>query len=292
MGITYSFADNTVYGTEDINNITRSLVGAGVAPFVSKSSYNVSDLNALTAALVGSGVQLEGCKCGIQNKGEQNMTVTVDRGIVFFENGVRLEVDDDGYAVAATPNVSGFIYAFYNQALQTADILFAHSLPETGECVCLAEVSAEGELFDKREFAQSKIATLGKNLQNEIRLSRVEFKAYKDSDIISGHKRYAVGVVDADISKFNYALAYHISGKHKCVFDLKNNSFFVAISNYESSSTIRGMFTDGKKWYGGSGSRQYYGFEVVDGMLTFFADIEEGEEHFIYFPDSMTVTLV
>ncbi len=292
MGITYSFADNTVYGTEDINDITRSLVGAGVAPFVAKDSYNVSDLNVLTSALVGSGVQLEGCKCTVQNKGTQNMTVKVAQGIVFFEGGVRLTVDSGGYSVAVTPNTAGVIYAYYNQALQTADILFAGSLPESGEVVWLAEISAQGEISDKREFARAKVATMGRNMSAKVNLVKTEHKVYKDSDIISGYKRYAVAVVDADISKFNFAIADDNVNMNRCVFDLKKNEFFLAVDNYDATGTLRYVYTKGKEFYRGSGTNQRYGFEVVDGVLTLFTDIRQGEENFINYPGSMTVTLV
>ncbi len=289
MGIKYSFADNTVYGTEDINDITRSLVGAGVAPFVSKSSYNVSDLNVLTSALVGTGVQLEGCKCTVQNKGTQNMMVRVAQGIVFFESGVRLTVDSSSYTVAVSPNTAGFVYAYYNKALQTADILFAKSLPDSGEYVCLAEISAKGEITDKREFARSKIATLGANRVASVKLEQTEYINYKDSDYRIGHKRYAVGKVNTDISKFNYAIADFED--NRCIFDLRKNKFLLAVSNYNASSTIRKILTNGQVWFGGGGTYQQYGFEMVDGVLTLFTDIRENEEHFIHFLD-MTITLV
>ena len=55
MGLHYSFVDDESYGTEDINNITGELTGAGIAPFPTKDSYSTSDLNGLTSALVGSG---------------------------------------------------------------------------------------------------------------------------------------------------------------------------------------------------------------------------------------------
>lgn len=291
MGITYSFADNTIYGTEDINDITRSLVGAGVAPFVAKDSYNVSDLNVLTSALVGSGVQLEGCKCTVFNKGTQNMAVKIAQGIVFFEGGVRLTVDSDGYFVAVSPNTAGVIYAHYNQALQTADILFAGSLPESGEYVLLAAISAKGEIADKREFARAKVATMGRNLSAKVNLVKTEYKTYKDSDIIVGYKRYAVAVVDADTSKFNFAIADDNVNMNRCVFDLKKNEFVLAVDNYDATGTLRNLYTGNNKWYTGSGTRQVYGLEVVDGVLTLFTDIRQGDESFINYPKTMNFTM-
>ena len=97
MSITYSFTDNVSYGTEDINAIAKDLTGAGVAPFPTQDTYSTSDLNALTEALVSSGVSLGGCLCE-----KTDNVVTVSQGIIFFENGVRMNVDSEGYVLAVT----------------------------------------------------------------------------------------------------------------------------------------------------------------------------------------------
>ncbi|MBE7024242.1 MAG: hypothetical protein E7412_07250, partial [Ruminococcaceae bacterium] len=96
MAILYSFLDNVSYGTDDINNITRRLVGAGVAPFPAKDSYSTSDLNLLTEAVAASGVMLDGCKCSLLCNGDTN-EISVAQGIVYFDNGATLEVDSEGF---------------------------------------------------------------------------------------------------------------------------------------------------------------------------------------------------
>ena len=270
MGITYSFADNTVYGTEDINDITRNLVGAGVAPFVSKDSYNVSDLNVLTSALVGSGVQLEGCKCTVWNKGAQNMAVNIAQGIVFFEGGVRLTVDEDGCTVAVEPNKAGVVYAYYNQALQTADILFADSLPDTGESVCLAEISAQGELTDKRQFARSKIATLGRNVTYNGQLQKVDKYLYGENASTT-KVRYVLKEAKAELSKFRYVL---VSGQqkpegrpaHGGVFDIEAKQF---LFSHEMLSYNEVRYNT-KKLITGANEIEY-GFDILNNMLIFYA---------------------
>ncbi len=270
MGFTYSFTDNTVYGTEDINDITKSLVGAGVAPFVSKDSYKVSDLNVLTSALVGEGVQLEGCKCTLYNKGTQNMTVTVAQGIVFFENGVRLTVDSDGYAVAVTSNTAGFVYAFYNQALQTADILFSVSIPENGGYVCLAEISADGEITDKREFARSKVATLGKNAVYNGQMQKIEHYLY-EQDSKTAKARYAVKKAEVDLSRFRYVLInsrqmHEGRPSQGGIFDIAAKQFLFChetlIDDYVSYNT--------KKLITGANAIEY-GFDILNDKLIFYA---------------------
>ncbi len=204
MGIKYSFIDSTIYGTDDINDITRSLTGAGVAPFVSKDSYSVTDLNVLTSALVGSGVQLDGCKCTVYNAGTADMMVTVAQGIIFFESGVRLEVDEQGYTIAVPPNTTGYIYAHYSPSLQKADIVFDTELPTDGEYVLLAELSLDGILSDKRAFARSKIATLGKNNTFKCNFTPIETEILGET---AGLMSYVIAEVKGvEVSKFNYVI--------------------------------------------------------------------------------------
>ncbi len=223
MGIKYSFIDNAVYGVDDINDITRSVVGAGVAPFVSKDSYNVSDLNVLTSALVEAGTQLDGCKCSVENAGTTEMTIKVSQGIIFFESGVRMTVDEEGYTIPITPNTAGHVFAHYNPSLQKADIVFGAELPTDGEYVNLAKISADGKISDKRAFARSKVGTLGENCV-------VSFTASAENNC-----RYS-----GDLSKFNYVLLLGtiISTSYICygVFDLKKREVVFGISAERGST--------------------------------------------------------
>ncbi len=208
MAIKYSFVDSSTYGTEDINDITRCLTGAGVAPFASKDSYNLSELNELTSAVVGAGTTLDGCKCSTENIGTAEMIVTVAPGIIFFDSGVRLEVDEDKYIIAVMSNTAGYIYAHYSPSLQKADIVFNADLPLDGEYVLLAEVLVDGSIVDKRAFARSKIATFGKNVTLTPSFERVEPELL-ETDNVTEQATYILAKVPAvDLSKFNYALVY------------------------------------------------------------------------------------
>ena len=250
MGIKYSFIDSTVYGTDDINDITRSLTGAGVAPFVSKDSYNATDLNVLTSALVESGVQLDGCKCTVYNAGTADMMITVVQGIIFFQSGVRLEVDEQGHTITALPNTAGYVYAHYSTSLQKADIVFDAELPRDGEYVLLAEVSESGSLTDRRNFARSKVATMGNNAERSIDESRITvYEVYANAPTYSGTERIIaeIDLSGIDITKFNYLIyRYTYTGTGSTAptyqekyFNFKNKSrdtFYIKGSLYYHSA--------------------------------------------------------
>ncbi|MDO4743923.1 MAG: hypothetical protein Q4A86_00885 [Clostridia bacterium] len=256
MGLTYSFVDNVAYGPEDINDITRSLTGAGVAPFVSKDSYNVSDLNVMTSALVGTGVELDGCKCSIKNAGTEGMAVTVAKGIVFFESGARMTVDEEGYVLYIIPNVAGWVYAYYNPALQKANIEFSSELPTDGEYVLLAEVLADGSIMDKRAYAKSKVATMGKNVSLTIPFTAME-KTFIRED--SGSRYFAVARASGvDSSKFNYALV--LSAKissasgvpYGCFYDLTRDKGLFSLRGDYDPPVCGNLFLTGMNyslWY-------------------------------------------
>lgn len=211
MAITYSFADNVSYGTEDVNNITARLVGAGIAPFAAKNSYSPSDLNALTAAVTSSGVSPNCCRCT-----KSGTAVSVAQGIIYFENGVTMEVDSEGFTVTVPQNTAGYVYAYYNDSLQTADIVFTAELPQTGYYVLLAEISAAGALTDRRTPARSKVATFGTN-------AAYEFTPTADETVL-----------DLDTTKFTYLILtgnYAASGYFNYgVYNIKDRAWLYNIS--------------------------------------------------------------
>lgn len=280
MGIKYSFIDSTVYGPEDINDITRDLTGAGIAPFVSKDSYNVSDLNVLTSALVESGVQLDGCRCTVYNPGAVDMTVTVAQGIIFFQSGVRLTVDEQGYTIAVTPNTAGYIYAHYSPSLQKADIVFGTDFPADGEYVVLAEVLADGSVADKRTYAKSKVATIGKNVSFKRNFVAMDKTLIREDDT---RKYFAVArVPGVELSKFNYSLVLsdEISATtgvpYGCFYDLnEDKGLFSLKGNYDPPST-------GNTFLTGSNYSLWYRVEVFNNELCIVAMcsiINEGEKY-------------
>lgn len=228
MAIYFSFVDNEVYGTEDINAITKDLTGAGIAPFPTQESYNVSDLNTVTSAVVGTGVSLDGCKCTVVSMSDSYIVVSVSPGIIYFSDGARVRIDNDGYSLTIASGKEIYIYAYYSKSLQNADIVAdTTNAPESGEAIILAEISAEGVLVDRRMFARSKVATFGSNTTFETAFTYPDDPIYDE-----GKGMYEFGYVEGvDLSKFNYALiSYNMTSGYnvtKCygTFNLMSNRF-------------------------------------------------------------------
>lgn len=234
MGFTYSFIDNKSYGVDDINGLAANLVGAGVTPFVSKSSYTPSYLNSLTSALTTKGTQLDGCKCTKTSTGY----VKVSQGIIFFENGVCLSVDSSGYSVYVSSTANGYIVAQYDVNLQKATISFKTEMPEEGQFVKLADI-VNGNVVDSRTFARSKFGSIGANA-----IVNTNF-VYCDPELVTNEKKilssyvyeYRIAKLSGiDFSVFNYVISgyYYSRMDHISIFDLKSKKFLVYNSDDKS----------------------------------------------------------
>ena len=173
------------------------------------------------------------------------MTATIGQGIIFFESGVRMIVDQDGYTIILTPNTTGYIYAYYSPTLQKADIVYEAELPTNGEYVLLAELLKDGTLKDKRSFARSKVATMGSNAELLIDESRVTvYETYAESPFYSETEKIIaeIDLSGIDITKFNYLIykyaGYEIEGLEK-YYNFRDNiraSFYVENSLFYTSA--------------------------------------------------------
>ena len=209
------------------------------------------------------------------------MTVTVAQGIIFFQSGVRLEVDEHGYNISVEPNTAGYIYAHYSPSLQKADIVFDADLPTDGEYVLLGELLDDGTIADKRAYAKSKVATMGKNIILKVNFVAMEKTFIRESDT---DKCFAVASVPGvELGKFNYALVLsnEISATtgvpYGCFYDVnKGNALFSLRGNYDPPSAGN-IFLTGRNY------ALWYGVEVFNNELCIVANcsIMNGGERYI-----------
>ena len=194
--------DNT-YGVDDVNAIVSNLVGAGVAPFPSGDTYDVSELNSLTSALVAEGTSLDGLKVSFADN-----KIHIAQGIGYFENGATIVVDSDGEELDYNVAETLYVYAQYNQALNTCGFYTSESKPtsNTGVYVLiLATIAADGTVTDKRVIAQSKVATLGRNvMEKHVIVDHSETES--SSEWGFSYEDVVVWELDINTSQFNLIL--------------------------------------------------------------------------------------
>lgn len=196
-----SFVDNVLYGPEDVNEVVADLVGAGVAPFISKDSYTPEDLNSLTAAVVSSGTQLEGCKVSRVSE----TVVSVAPGIIYFGNGLRLKVTE-AHSIIVPENQAVIIYASFDDSTGIAELTYSTlTITKSDNNIPLATISADGTITDVRVFAESKVATLGSNAVYTIPSNKISYYSF---DTVPNYKNYRlickIDLNDINIERYNY----------------------------------------------------------------------------------------
>lgn len=203
MAYQCSFVDNVNYGPEDVNEVVGDLVGAGVAPFISKDSYKPSDLNSLTAGMVSSGVQLGGCKVSRVS----DTVVSVAPGIIYFGNGLRLKVTEE-HSITVPKNTAVSIVANYHTSTGEGRLIYTTgaAASKSNTMIPLARISADGTITDAREFAESKIVTLGTNAIYSIPEEKITTYSYVNNSPDGYYKIAEIDLTGVNLNKFNYLI--------------------------------------------------------------------------------------
>ena len=129
MAYSYDFKDDVVYGADDINAIRASILTKGVIE------------ESLTSCIVTA----------------TDDGVKINKGQAIFEDGCRIEVDEEGAEVQVTAGVRNYVYFYNNILAGLCEVKSDVTIP-SGDYILLAEVDEEGTAWDKREFAQLKTA--------------------------------------------------------------------------------------------------------------------------------------
>lgn len=129
MAYSYDFKDNVVYGADDINAIRASILTKGVVEETGES-----------------------CKVEISDG-----TVKISKGQAIFADGCKIEVDEDGVEKEYVSGQVNYVYFYNNILAGVCEVIVTTIFPE-GDYVMLAEINENGEVVDRREFAQLKTA--------------------------------------------------------------------------------------------------------------------------------------
>lgn len=157
MAYKYSFCDNESYGAEDINNITKRLVTAGVEDaFVDGVPYNLKKINEAGSVLYTPGTVAEDINTlRVENQGDG--TVLINPGTAFFADGAVMEISEGGHSLSIPSGEKSYVYLMNDLANSNACYPACTTEVPTGDYVMLAEISADGTVLDKRTYAMGKL---------------------------------------------------------------------------------------------------------------------------------------
>ncbi len=158
MAYKFSFADNGIYGADDLNNITKRLVTSGVADaFQNGVPYNVSHINSAGECIYTSGVVPETISTLKVTADKEAGKALIYPGTAFFADGAVMEIEAGGHALSFTTGAKHYVYL--KNDLTASNTCYPACTPDapTGDFVMLAEIEEDGTAVDRRTYAKGKL---------------------------------------------------------------------------------------------------------------------------------------
>ena len=103
MSYQVNFLDNQMVTAEALNSLQEEL-GGNVGDFQDDMVYGVDALNQISGSLIQKGVS-RGCHLSASDG-----KVTIGPGVLFMEDGKRVEIDDDGITLDYTVGIKHYIW--------------------------------------------------------------------------------------------------------------------------------------------------------------------------------------
>ena len=157
MSYKFTFADNAVYTSTDVNNITKRLVTSGVEDcFSDDVAYNVSKFNDIGKLIYTKGTVPESFS-SLRVEKVSDTEILINPGTAFFSDGAVIEIEAGGETLTTTPGCKNFVYLKNDLAEKNICYPVCSESKPTGDYVLLAEIDENGEVVDKRTFAKGKV---------------------------------------------------------------------------------------------------------------------------------------
>lgn len=227
-----------VYSAADINQITKNITGGGIAPFVSDSTYSTTELNSLTQAIVQSGTSLDGLKVTYNAEGQK---INIAQGICFFDNGASMSVDSEGVSLPYTAANITYVYAKYDEALNTCDFYADTTAPPASDAsagiyvVKLATVGADGAVEDLRTLSKIKVASDAPHTTETVHVSITdgELEAVAAGELVKSYQ----------LKSASYSvLSYYTDRYRLAVFDINTGVYGYRANDSFASMDSPGAF--------------------------------------------------
>lgn len=201
MSYKYSFSDNEIYSSSDVNEIAKRLVTSGIEDsFTDGVAYNVSKFNEMGKQLYTSGVVPEDCLTLKVNKIADD-EILINPGLAFFSDGATIEIEAGGETLKITPGVKNYVYL--KNDLADRNICYpccSVEAPE-GDYVALAEIDESGTVSDKRVYAKGKLPGY-----QSVAGMPLYIKETVELTLLSGFAANGSAKIDIGNNNFNYIL--------------------------------------------------------------------------------------
>ncbi len=255
MSYTYSFFDNQLIGVDELNKITSRFVTSGVA----RQPSSVADLNGFVTDIATKGVV--GDTSSELKVTLEDGKIKINTGTAFFDNGTVIEVTEPEL-IDCKAGVDLNIYLKSDINNNSIYPVCSESYPESEEnIVHLAQVSADGTVTDRREYARGKCAYYYSSHGKAVQLS-VSFTPDEVKNQIT--KEYDIGSSDF---KFMNVYGYNGSSSWSAV----NYNYYFGDDGLPERSC-------GMIW--GDVTKDYYGSGA--GMWAYTNGMKSGSYYYIY----------
>ena len=155
-----NFLANQYVSDEDINAVGYNLANTVYTSFANDTVYGVNELNAITSYMMNKGVKRNyKNECAVSlNEG----IVHIDSGLVFFDTGATMAIDDEGIDLTVEDTEQQYIYLFFDEVLNVAGARCA-ALPEANVSYVILGTVANGVVAQDRTFAYLNTDVKGTN---------------------------------------------------------------------------------------------------------------------------------
>lgn len=180
MSVIYSFMDNEVYSADDVSNVFKKLTTQGVSLFqYNEGDSAIESINNAVSELTSPGVELynvNACKVVYDSESER---FSILPGTAFMTDGTTITIDTDDYDISERikeirkTSVDDIWVCFYRNTFNNSIDILVETEDENFNSeysVKLGRISADNTVYDKREFAKTKLAPCSANVIQEMTL--------------------------------------------------------------------------------------------------------------------------
>ena len=267
MSYKFSFADNEVYSSTDINEITKRLVTSGIEDsFTDGVAYNVSKFNDAGSQLYTAGVVPEDCLTLKVSKAEDGK-ILINPGLAFFNDGAVIEIEAGGETLSYILGAKNYVYL--KNDLKDKNICYPCCTTDTpeGDYVLLAEIDEQGKISDKRNYARGKLPGYQSNANSVLYLNEKITATLNTNSSAYGSAQFDIGA-----NNFNYIMIVNFEGdtSYNDVLSIYriSDGRIIGFCNYNDANDAKYSTEKLFSRYRTSGLREYVGLSFVDGILS------------------------